>query len=257
MPTSSLSKRKPLHIAVDVLDVYAGPLCAARADLLQRIQAFAQDISPYIPTMWVSNCVRPDDLLYVRSLEDRTRARRVGQYRLLCRPVSENDLFANKNGKSVFSNRAVADYIAAMGPKPLLFISGLNTLACVKDSIVDALRSGCRVVAIEDCLGDSNLERKNPLSPRQHADMLANSVEAGLVKKEVDAEQKYRDRHPQEFPSLRQVTVADVMGTVTGVANLLEPMAADRAAAFVARSASASRRLSRPAKEAFHAACDL
>lgn len=230
-----------LHLAVDVLDVYVDRLCPERRDLAARIDDFARAVSPWAATGWISNCVLPDDLVLVRDMDKRAVAARLYTHRLLCSPTGPQDFFVNKNQYDAFTNKRFTAHVATMAPS-VLFVSGLNTSACVAATIAGALRQGQCVVAVADLLGDLNSEAERPLSPQDHASCLTVCVNVELFRLEVQAEQSRRDRHPRDYAGALHVSFADVLPTVKAHMQRLEILSAAEVLASMPVRAERRRR---------------
>ena len=74
--------------------------------------------------------------------------------------MDDGDTPVAKNENSAFEGSDISDKLKKDGIKTLL-VSGFNTNACVKETVMDALSEGFNVWLLEDCLGNDNRNTDN------------------------------------------------------------------------------------------------
>ena len=151
-------------LVIDMLQEYfrGGPLGEHRAALVDSLnRLLAEFRSRGLPIIWVRQEFREDlaDAFLVMKRRDIsiTIAGTIGAQILPELARHESDAVVVKKRYSAFFGTDLDQQLAALMPR-MLVVSGINTHACVRTTVIDAYQRDMDVVVATDCVGSYDRE---------------------------------------------------------------------------------------------------
>ena len=153
LPTLSFRNVKPheyAHCIIDVQREFCDPKFSSRRGNKEtnRVSGHIASVAPLFRAAHVTTYV----IYFARGKNPCVSQAGGGLYKLR---MSKDYIAVAKNRDSAFEGSDIGRILKRAGHRHLL-VSGFNTNACVKSTVLDALCEGLRVDVMEDCVGNDN-----------------------------------------------------------------------------------------------------
>lgn len=177
-----------IHIAIDVQSKFYEELHGDRCvQFPKAVRCFADDLRKKgVPTLWIANAgwayreyagqfystneYRESDVEVLR-----LTPRAAYDLKLHEHDIAWSDLVYVKNEVGAFERYGLEAFLAAKSYDRLLY-SGMNTTACVFETITGSARAGFPTYVVKDLLADCNCEPENGGGVTWHQDVFATHL---------------------------------------------------------------------------------
>lgn len=184
------SPRPIVHLSIDLQKRYLKKLSPERASyLLKHVESTAKALRSFgIPTIWVAYrdlFETPDESIgHFFSVKAQVNGFPVKSFEPVLEKslglpeLQEGDLAYVKAHDSVFEGVSSIDHVLKKVECKNLLVSGMNTHACVADTISDAMMYDYHVYPLVDCLADKGKNKREEYSgdPEWHICALSHWV---------------------------------------------------------------------------------
>ncbi|MDD3370936.1 MAG: isochorismatase family protein [Alphaproteobacteria bacterium] len=153
--------RKIAHIAMDVQDKYTHYFYGDGQEKTFpiAIRTFADDLQKIgIPTIWVAWGTHAEFKYYSKKVTaawpDKKRNVLLNGLTLTCCPIGRDEEIFSKGDNDAFFDGTLAKILKSQGYDAIL-LTGMDTGACVVESLNGAMKEGIRCIVISDLVADS------------------------------------------------------------------------------------------------------